>query len=230
MLRIHFIQHWFNLADPCGRSASTVPACAASWALIWVASRCPTPPPCSSSAACSITKQARRSPVCRSGEHSCRPEASRSTLAPSWTPPSLARPARPRTRTRPDPEMHQTRKGQQWYFGMKLHIGGQPKRAGAQRRGDSRQRARQTPAARTSAWSRAARVRRLGLCQPENVDPGQAPKAQDSRTPNAPPRRRWSMRQCARTATNPASARGWNTCSGGQAGCGLWQGRRYRGS
>lgn len=22
-----------------------------------------------------------------------------------------------------DPEMHQTRKGQQWYFGMKLHIG-----------------------------------------------------------------------------------------------------------
>jgi IS5 family transposase len=23
----------------------------------------------------------------------------------------------------PDPEMHQTRKGQQWYFGMKLHVG-----------------------------------------------------------------------------------------------------------
>ena len=22
-----------------------------------------------------------------------------------------------------DPDMHQTRKGQQWYFGMKLHIG-----------------------------------------------------------------------------------------------------------
>ena len=22
-----------------------------------------------------------------------------------------------------DPEMHQTRKGQQWYFGMKLHLG-----------------------------------------------------------------------------------------------------------
>ncbi|GJH28270.1 hypothetical protein CBA19CS42_27160 [Caballeronia novacaledonica] len=22
-----------------------------------------------------------------------------------------------------DPEMHQTRKGRQWYFGMKLHIG-----------------------------------------------------------------------------------------------------------
>ena len=22
-----------------------------------------------------------------------------------------------------DPEMHQTRKGQQWYFGTKLHIG-----------------------------------------------------------------------------------------------------------
>ena len=44
-----------------------------------------------------------------------------------------------------DPEMHQTRKGQQWYFGMKLHRRGQPHRAGAQRRGDGGQRARQHP-------------------------------------------------------------------------------------
>ena len=29
------------------------------------------------------------------------------------------------------PEMHQTKKGQQWYFGMKMHIGGQPHGAGA---------------------------------------------------------------------------------------------------
>ena len=40
-----------------------------------------------------------------------------------------------------DPDMHQTRKGQQWYFGMKPHWRGQPKRAGAQRRGDGGQRA-----------------------------------------------------------------------------------------
>jgi len=28
-----------------------------------------------------------------------------------------------------DPEMHQTRKGKQWYFGMKGHFGRQPGRA-----------------------------------------------------------------------------------------------------
>ena len=36
----------------------------------------------------------------------------------------LAAPASTKNRTRSrDPEMHQTRKGQQWYFGMKAHIG-----------------------------------------------------------------------------------------------------------
>src|ERR1700758_1799077 len=37
---------------------------------------------------------------------------------------SSARPRRPRTpRRRANPEMHQTKKGNQWYFGMKAHIG-----------------------------------------------------------------------------------------------------------
>ncbi|WP_410318191.1 hypothetical protein [Klebsiella pneumoniae] len=43
-----------------------------------------------------------------------------------------------------DPDMHQTRKGQQWYFGMKLHIGVDSQRAGAQRRGDGGQRTTNT--------------------------------------------------------------------------------------
>ena len=73
-----------------------------------------------------------------------------------------------------DPEMHQTRKGQQWYFGMKMHIGVDSRtRAGPQRRGDSGQRTRQAPAARFAAWQRTARLRRQRLRQSEGADPGQ---------------------------------------------------------
>ena len=36
MLRIHFVQHWFNLADfACEEALLTAPACVALWALIW---------------------------------------------------------------------------------------------------------------------------------------------------------------------------------------------------
>ena len=31
--------------------------------------------------------------------------------------------ARPSTKSQRDPERHQTHKGQQWYFGMKAHLG-----------------------------------------------------------------------------------------------------------
>jgi len=52
-----------------------------------------------------------------------------------------------------DPEMHQTRKGEQWFFGMKLHIGVDSQTGpGAQRGGHRGPRARQAPAARAAAW------------------------------------------------------------------------------
>jgi len=38
--------------------------------------------------------------------------------------PSCTRPRRPRTeKQQRDPEMHQTKKGNQWFFGMKAHVG-----------------------------------------------------------------------------------------------------------
>ena len=47
MLRIHLLQHWFNLADNAIEEAFTTSSvCAASWALIWVWSECPTRPRC----------------------------------------------------------------------------------------------------------------------------------------------------------------------------------------
>ena len=77
-----------------------------------------------------------------------------------------------------DPDMHQTRKGQQWYFGMKLHWRGQPKRAGAQRRGDGGQRACH-PLPDLLHGNERARLRRLSLCQPENTDREQGTQAKD---------------------------------------------------
>ncbi len=45
------------------------------------------------------------------------------TKALWWMPPSLRHPALPRTRAATRSEMHQTKKGNQWHFGMKAHIG-----------------------------------------------------------------------------------------------------------
>src|SRR2546430_1846313 len=42
----------------------------------------------------------------------------------SWMPRSIAAPSSTKNaRKERDPEMHQTKKGNQWYFGMKIHIG-----------------------------------------------------------------------------------------------------------
>jgi len=74
-----------------------------------------------------------------------------------------------------DPEIHHTKNGNQWYNGQEVaHRGGQPKRAGAQRCGDRCERARQAPAAKPAARSRATRLRRQRLCQPEGTDSRQS--------------------------------------------------------
>src|ERR1035441_451205 len=51
------------------------------------------------------------------------PRGSRLAQVPLWTRRSSPRHPRPRTKMARDPEMHQTKKGNQWYFGMKAHIG-----------------------------------------------------------------------------------------------------------
>ena len=56
--------------------------------------------------------------------HLARARSAHARRAPSWTPPSLLRRVRPRTPGgERDPEMHQTKKGNQWHLGMKAHIG-----------------------------------------------------------------------------------------------------------
>ena len=49
MLRMYFVQHWFNLADARVRGRAccdSTAVCAASWASTWAASACPTRPRC----------------------------------------------------------------------------------------------------------------------------------------------------------------------------------------
>lgn len=63
-----------------------------------------------------------------------------------------------------DPEMHQTRKGQQWFSGMKLHIGVDSRTGRAHRALVMAANVHgQAPAAPTAAWQRAARVWRQRL-------------------------------------------------------------------
>ena len=60
-----------------------------------------------------------------------------------------------------DPEMHQTKKGNQWYFGMKAHVAcrdRQPNRADPCGGGHAGQCRRQHGAARAAAWARDPRV------------------------------------------------------------------------
>ena len=124
MLRIHFIQHWFNLADLACEEALYDSASLRSFAGIDLG-REPVPD------STTITKFRKLLNENKLGEALFAKvgqelqargfKVNTGTIvdatiigAPSST--KNADKAR-------DPEMHQTRKGQQWYFGMKLHIG-----------------------------------------------------------------------------------------------------------
>ncbi len=124
MLRIHFIQHWFNLADEACEEALYDSAGLRRFVGIDLG-REPVPD------ATTMLKFRRLLNDHKLGEQLFAKvgevlqqgglKVKTGTIvdatiigAPSST--KNADNAR-------DPEMHQTRKGQQWYFGMKLHIG-----------------------------------------------------------------------------------------------------------
>ena len=124
MLRVYFLQQWFNLRIRGWRKPSTTRCrCAGLRASTLGKCRCPMNPRCCVSAICS-----RRMAWARSSSNRCMCtwSARASRWAPArWSMPRSSPPRPPpRTRTkRRDPAMHQTRKGNQWYFGMKAHIG-----------------------------------------------------------------------------------------------------------
>lgn len=124
MLRLHFLQHWFNLSDPAAEEALNESVSMRQFVGIDLG-REPVPD--------ETTILNFRHLLERHGlgkplfERVNEPLASRGLKVAGGTivdatiiaaPSSTKNEARER-----DPEMHQTRKGQQWYFGMKLPIG-----------------------------------------------------------------------------------------------------------
>ncbi|WHZ22369.1 MAG: Mobile element protein [Nitrospira sp.] len=124
MLRIHFLQHWFNLSDPAVEEALYDSRALRQFVGIDLG-REPVP---DETTICKFRHLLEahqlgeqlfaliRTYLAEPGRQISRGTIVDATIisAPSST--------KNRTKTR-DPEMHQTKKGNQWYFGMKAHIG-----------------------------------------------------------------------------------------------------------
>ena len=124
MLRIHFIQHWFNLADMACEEALYDSASLRSFVGIDLG-REPVPD------STTITKFRKLLNDNKLGETLFAQvgkelqargfKVNTGTIVDATI---IGAPSSTKNADRArDPEMHQTRKGQQWYFGMKLHIG-----------------------------------------------------------------------------------------------------------
>ena len=124
MLRLHLLQHWFNLSDPMAEEALYESISMRQFVGIDLG-REPVPD--------ETTILNFRHLLERHGlgkalfEQVNRHLASRGLRVAGGTivdATIIAAPSSTKNEVKArDPEMHQTRKGQQWYFGMKLHIG-----------------------------------------------------------------------------------------------------------
>ena len=124
MLRLHLLQHWFNLSDPMAEEALYESVSMRQFVGIDLG-REPVPDETTILNFRHLLERHKLGKVLfeRVNQHL----ASRGLKVAGGTivdatiiaaPSSTKNEAKAR-----DPEMHQTRKGQQWYFGMKLHIG-----------------------------------------------------------------------------------------------------------
>jgi IS5 family transposase len=124
MLRIHFIQHWFNLADLSCEEALYDSASLRSFVGIDLG-REPVPD------STTITKFRKLLNDNKLGEalfakvgQELQARGFKVNTGTIVDATIIGAPSSTKNADRArDPEMHQTRKGQQWYFGMKLHIG-----------------------------------------------------------------------------------------------------------
>ncbi|MGF6855356.1 IS5 family transposase [Paraburkholderia sp. CI3] len=124
MLRIHFVQHWFNLADFACEEA--LYDSAGLRRFVGIDLGCEAVPE-----ATTLLKFRRRLETHKLGEQLFAEvgwvlQASGMKLKSGTIVDATIIGAPSSTKNEQkarDPEMHQTRKGKQWYFGMKLHIG-----------------------------------------------------------------------------------------------------------
>src|SRR6478735_11903863 len=124
MLRIHFLQHWFNLADPAVEEALYESVSMRRFVGIDLG-REPVP---DETTILNFRHLLERHDLARElfdrvnaylASRGLQVKGGTIVDAVIITAPSSTK---NRTQAR-DPEMRQTRKGQQWYFGMKLHVG-----------------------------------------------------------------------------------------------------------
>jgi transposase, IS5 family len=124
MLRIHFLQHWFNLSDPAVEEALYDSRAMRQFVGIDLG-REPVPDETT------ICKFRHLLEAHQLGEQLFALirtylteqglQISRGTIVDATI---ISAPSSTKNRTKArDPEMHQTKKGNQWYFGMKAHIG-----------------------------------------------------------------------------------------------------------
>jgi len=124
MLRLHCLQQWFNLSDPAVEEALYDSRAMRQFVGIDLG-REPVP---DETTICKFrhlleAHQLGEQLFARIGEYLAKQglQVSRGTIVDATI---IAAPSSTKNRTKQrDPEMHQTKKGNQWYFGMKAHIG-----------------------------------------------------------------------------------------------------------
>jgi len=124
MLRIYFLQHWFNLSDPAAEEALYDSPALRRFAGVDLG-RAPAP---DETTILNFRHLLERHDLCAAMLDAvnhylegCGIRIGTGTIVDATiihAPSSTKNPTGSR-----DPEMHQTRKGNQWYFGMKAHIG-----------------------------------------------------------------------------------------------------------
>ncbi len=124
MLRLHCLQQWFNLSDPAVEEALYDSRAMRQFVGIDLG-REPVP---DETTICTFrhlleTHQLGEQLFARIGEYLAAQglQVNRGTIVDATI---ISAPSSMKNRTKErDPEMHQTKKGNQWYFGMKAHIG-----------------------------------------------------------------------------------------------------------
>ncbi|WP_264798014.1 IS5 family transposase, partial [Acidocella aminolytica] len=124
MLRIHFLQHWFNLSDPAVEEALYETASMRRFVGIDLGQE-PVPDETTVCKFRHLLEAHDFGRVLFEQVHT-HLEARGIRISTGTIVDATIIAAPSSTKNAPgrrDPEMHQTRKGQQWYFGMKAHVG-----------------------------------------------------------------------------------------------------------
>ena len=124
MIRIHCLQHWFNLSDPALEESLYESVSMRRFAGIDLG-RAPVP---DETTVCKFRHLLEKHDLGRRmfdaiGRHlqDCGFRVAKGTIVDATL---ISAPSSTKNESKArDPEMHQTKKGNQWYFGMKAHIG-----------------------------------------------------------------------------------------------------------